>query len=216
MTRVLLIEDNPRDAMVLLDILKSHSHLIQPVHFQDPFLALNQLQSLSIQVDMVITPIELIHSDGVLVLERLTTSFPNIPIILLSPIDRPGFVREVFKRGVRAYLSKGNLGMELMNAILHVEDGRSYISPELALRSLEITYPTLLVENNSIQMVALSQTQRVVLRDIAKGLTNSCIGERLFMSKRTVEGIRSAMLLKTGTHNTASLLAFAFRNGLLV
>ncbi|UKT66026.1 LuxR C-terminal-related transcriptional regulator [Pedobacter mucosus] len=58
--------------------------------------------------------------------------------------------------------------------------------------------------------------QQEVLNNIADGLTNSVIGEKLFISKRTVEGVRAALLIKTKTLNTASLITYAFRNGHLV
>lgn len=55
-----------------------------------------------------------------------------------------------------------------------------------------------------------------VLKLISEGFSNQEIGDKIFASKRTVEGIRSSMLLKTQSRNTAQLVAFGFRHGLLV
>lgn len=57
--------------------------------------------------------------------------------------------------------------------------------------------------------------QLQVLDLIADGLSSAEIGEKLFMGKRTAEGIRAILLLKTGSRNAASLVAFGFRHGIL-
>ena len=61
----------------------------------------------------------------------------------------------------------------------------------------------------------ITERQYQVLELIADGLTNEEIATKLCMSKRTAEGIRSDLLNRTGARNTAALVAFAFRNGIL-
>ncbi|WP_316796667.1 LuxR C-terminal-related transcriptional regulator [Pedobacter agri] len=51
---------------------------------------------------------------------------------------------------------------------------------------------------------------------IAEGLTNQEIGDKLYINRRTVKGIRLSLLSKTGTKNSAALMAFPFRSGILV
>lgn len=62
----------------------------------------------------------------------------------------------------------------------------------------------------------LTERQFDVLQLIAKGLTNREIGEQLFISPRTVEGVRASLLVTTNTKNTAELIAHCFRCGILV
>ena len=54
-----------------------------------------------------------------------------------------------------------------------------------------------------------------MLHLIAEGLTNVQMAEKLFLSKRTVEGHRQTLLDKTGSQNSAALIRFAFMNGFL-
>ncbi|WP_316809050.1 response regulator transcription factor [Pedobacter agri] len=54
-----------------------------------------------------------------------------------------------------------------------------------------------------------------VLDFIADGMTNKEIGDKIFLSKRTIEGIRESLLVKTNSKNTAALIAFSFRSGIL-
>ena len=64
--------------------------------------------------------------------------------------------------------------------------------------------------------VFLTERQNSVLRLIAEGHTNGEIANELFMSKRTVEGNRAILITITNTRNTASLITYCFRSGLLV
>ena len=70
--------------------------------------------------------------------------------------------------------------------------------------------------NASLLKLHFSEREIKVLDLIAEGLSNEEIGDKLFVSKRTVEGIRHLLLSKTGSKNTAALMAFAFRSGLLI
>ena len=54
-----------------------------------------------------------------------------------------------------------------------------------------------------------------VLELASEGFTNYEIGEKLFMSKRTAEGIRQHLIFRTGVRNTAALITFAFRAGII-
>ncbi|TCD07590.1 response regulator transcription factor [Pedobacter frigidisoli] len=62
----------------------------------------------------------------------------------------------------------------------------------------------------------LSDKLEQVLILVAEGATNAEIGEKLFLSKRTIEKLRADLIIITRTRNTASLITFAFRNGLIV
>ncbi|KQR67252.1 LuxR C-terminal-related transcriptional regulator [Pedobacter sp. Leaf176] len=56
----------------------------------------------------------------------------------------------------------------------------------------------------------------LVLNLISEGLTNQQIGDKIFKSRRTIDGVRVMLLSKSGTKNTAALIAFGFRSGILV
>ncbi|RZK76730.1 MAG: LuxR family transcriptional regulator [Pedobacter sp.] len=64
--------------------------------------------------------------------------------------------------------------------------------------------------------VKFSPKELAILELLASGFTNEEISEKLSLSKRTVEGIRANMIIKTKSRNTAGLVAYGFRSGLLV
>lgn len=75
----------------------------------------------------------------------------------------------------------------------------------------------MLNKTNSIYLtIKLNPTELSILDHLSNGLTSFAIGEKVFLSRRTVEGIRQLLLIKTDSVNSAMLVAFAFRNGIIV
>ena len=75
----------------------------------------------------------------------------------------------------------------------------------------------MLNKTNAIYLtVKLNSNELAILYHLSNGLTSSAIGEKLFLSTRTVKGIRQLLLIKSDSVNSAMLVAFAFRNGIVV
>ena len=89
-------------------------------------------------------------------------------------------------------------------------DGGSYFSPQL-LSSLTGRMRTR--ENSGEE--PLSQREREILVAVCRGLSNQEIADELFISKRTVDKHRANILEKTGCKNTAALVVYAIRNGIV-
>ncbi|RZJ91066.1 MAG: response regulator transcription factor [Chryseobacterium sp.] len=70
--------------------------------------------------------------------------------------------------------------------------------------------------NVGVLKLHLNELELKVLDLVSEGLTNKEIGFKVFRSSRTIESNRTSLLLKTSTRNTAALMAFAFRSGILV
>jgi len=137
-------------------------------------------------------------------------------VIILSMLDDERYVMQAFRAGASGYLLKNITADELTFAIRHVHlDGR-YICSELSLRFLD----RLIAQPNRRQHEAetgieFSTRDIEVLTLIANGLTNQEIADKLFTSKRTVEGYRQTLIEKTGARNTAALIRYALKNGLI-
>ncbi|RZM23173.1 MAG: response regulator transcription factor, partial [Pedobacter sp.] len=134
---------------------------------------------------------------------------------VLSMLEDTKQVNDAFLAGADAYLLKSIDNAEIAFAIHMVLRGSRYMSTELVERLL-------LDENKStfhLQSVPtdfeLSMRELEVLELIGEGYTNLQIADRLFISKRTVEGHRQALLDKAGAPNTAALVRFAVKCGLL-
>ena len=70
-------------------------------------------------------------------------------------------------------------------------------------------------EHDELADDQLSSREREILVAVCRGLSNQEIADELFISKRTVDKHRANILEKTGCKNTASLVVYAIRNGIV-
>lgn len=168
--------------------------------------------------DMLITDIHMEGMDGFALIKQVHASYPRMPIVVLSMVDDLVSVSTVFKAGASGYLLKNTGLKELLFAINHVVDGQRYICAELSVQLLDF-----LGQGHSISSCEkkkeveerCSARELEILTLIASGFTNQQIADHLFLSKRTVEGHRQHLLEKTESKNTASLIKFAVKHGLV-
>ena len=112
--------------------------------------------------------------------------------------------------GARGFLLKDSDIGDVIDAIEAVTGGGSYFSPQL-LTSLTGRMRT----REDAADEQLSSREREILVAVCRGLSNQEIADELFISKRTVDKHRANILEKTGCKNTASLVVYAIRNGIV-
>lgn len=148
---------------------------------------------------------------------RLLASFPHAKVVILTNIFSPLEIVNAYKQGIKGYLHQNLNPEELLFAIRHVYHGYSYLSSFLSMSLLE-QYSSLLEEpkpNSDLLSLGYSKREIEVLELIAQGYTNGEIGEKLFLSKRTVEGHRQNLLHNSGMKNTPQLVYYMASIGAL-
>ncbi|MDA0163236.1 response regulator transcription factor [Solirubrobacter ginsenosidimutans] len=131
-------------------------------------------------------------------------------VVVLTMQSDPAFAREALRAGARAYVLKEAAGAELVTAIRTVARGGTYLNPQMGARmALELTAAAAAAPDD------LSERELEVLRLIALGHTNAEIGERLFLSMRTVETHRSHIQHKLRRTTRAELVRYALDHGLI-
>jgi two-component system, NarL family, nitrate/nitrite response regulator NarL len=170
------------------------------------------LQCAQKQVDLVIMDVNMPEMDGVEATKELNKRYSHIKILGLSMhLDRH-HIADMLKSGANGYLLKNTGKKDLLHAIQTLYDGGSYVSEEvnkLLLNSFFKNSPKYQVEER------LSGRESQVLGCIAQGLTTFEIGEKLFISKNTVETHRRNLLYKLKAKNTAELVHNAYKKGLI-
>lgn len=152
---------------------------------------------------------------------RIVDSGPRV--VILTILDSDEYLLQAFRSGVAGYLLKSVSSEELLFALSHIHHhNRKYISSEIAIRQLDrISHLPLLNHHDghdghdNLDGVTFSKRESEVLVLISEGYTNQQIADKLFTSRRTVEGHRQALLDKANVRNSAALVRFAFRNNLL-
>jgi len=168
------------------------------------------------QADVVITDINMPEMDGITLITELKAVSPDTHIMMLSMLDNEKYIAQAFIEGARGYLLKNVSEEELNFALRYVIGGGRYLCAELAEKLLDkLTSNPLQQANAAGQSIDFSLREMEVLHLIAEGFTNTEMADKLFLSKRTIEGHRQALIEKTGAKNTAALIRFAVVNGFI-
>lgn len=131
-------------------------------------------------------------------------------IILLTMHTQKKFVLESLRAGVRGYVIKSAAANELLQAIRTVCKGNPYLTPEIANVMVE-GY----LQGDDAQGACLGDRERQVLQLIAEGKTNKEIAEILKITVKTAESHRAHLMDKLQIHETAGLVRYAIREGLI-
>lgn len=163
-------------------------------------------------VDIVIMDINMPLMDGIQASRELSKKHPPVKILGLSMYNDRDYISDILKAGALGYVLK-NTGKEcLLNAISSVQSGSSYLSEEVS-KTLLSSFIKNVPNQQTIEK--LSDREKEVLECIASGLTTHEIGEKLFISKNTVETHRKNLLYKLKARNTAELVNNAYKQRLI-
>ncbi|WP_114779555.1 response regulator [Botryobacter ruber] len=169
--------------------------------------------------DVVLLDINMPERDGFETARYLKENFPSIKVLVLSMLDSDSCVNKIISSGADGYMLKNAGKEELRCAIQLVASGTPYICSNLALDLLKRVQLSAVPANGTKTSEKggkeLSKRELEVLVLIAEGYTNAEIAEKLFTSKRTIETHRQNLLEKTQTKNTATLIRYALKNGII-
>lgn len=159
-------------------------------------------------VDLLITDYNLPDDDGLALVRRVKSKYPNVKIIVLSMHDEAHLIKEILKEGIDGYILKKDSHEELVNAVRAIKNGKVYLSSDVNSMLMQGLH------SNEDQKL-LTDREREILKLIAKEFTNKEMAEELFISERTVETHRKNIFRKTGTNNLVGLIKFAYANNLI-
>lgn len=159
--------------------------------------------------DVVLMDIELPGMNGIEASQKALEREPDLNIIALSMYADECYYTEMIEAGAKGFLLKNSRFEDVEKAISDVVNGKNYFSPEI----LSSIVQNLNRKTGTIKNIEITKREMEVLIHICQGYSNQAIGDKLHISKRTVDKHRENILLKTGTGNTAELVVYAIRNG---
>ena len=163
-----------------------------------------------VEADIVFMDFSMSGLDGAQTTERALARRPELRIITLSMFGEESYYSRMVEAGAKGFLLKDSDIGDVLEAMDAVMAGGSYFSPQL-LSSLTGRMRT----REDVPDEQLSSREREILVAVCQGLSNQEIADTLFISKRTVDKHRANILEKTGCKNTASLVVYAIRNGIV-
>ena len=170
------------------------------------------------EANLVITDLTMEGIGGMELIKRLKQEHPDVKVIILSMLADIPVVIEAFDLGVDGYLVKNSAYDELFFAIQQVSKGGTYICAELTMTLLDKIRSAAQIEESNAEArihVDISERESEILQLIGEGYTNMEIADKLFISKRTVEGHRQNLIDKMGVKNSAALIKIAVKNSLI-
>jgi DNA-binding NarL/FixJ family response regulator len=140
----------------------------------------------------------------------LTTVDSGIKVILLTMYTDTSYVVAALSAGVHGYVLKSNAASNLIEAIHEVRKGNTYLSPGISRLVIETSRAV-----DGPDAKPLSGKERQVLQLVAEGMSTKAIAEVLSISVKTAESHRTRIMQKLDIHDTASLVLYAIRRGII-
>jgi DNA-binding NarL/FixJ family response regulator len=154
--------------------------------------------------DVVVMDFALPSMNGAVATRRILERLPETAVLILSMHAEAAYVRNCLEAGARGYLLKNAMDLELVEAVKNVAAGRTVLDPRLALPARE-----------AAAAPKLSSRELEVLQLIVHGKSNRDIAVMLSLSVNTVSVHRANIMNALDIHNTAELVVYAIRNGLV-
>ena len=165
--------------------------------------------------DVAVLDIGMPLLNGIEATRQIVRRAPGVRILILSMHSDQAYVTQAVQAGARGYLLKESAGSELIAAISAVAAGKTFFSPAVAQVVFDDYVRGLAERGITDRYDALSEREREVLQLVAEGKSSKEIAEVLSISPATVETHRTHLLQKLGLRNTAEVVRFAARRGIV-
>lgn len=161
-------------------------------------------------IDMMLLDIRIPGTNGLELLSLLKKKNPDVKVIAVTGLEGVELVINLLKAGVQGVVFKLDGYGEILKALKAVLGSDNYFADKIIK----------IIQNNAnrwdhIPPVLLNPIENELLKALAKGLTTKAIAAQMKMTEPTTETYRIRLIKKLGVSNTAALLAYAYRNGIL-
>ena len=164
---------------------------------------------------VVILDIELPGLNGIEATKQITRAATGASVLVLSSYSDEEHVRPSLKAGAKGYLLRDAEDVDLVKAVKSLARGGSYFSPSVSKVLLAGYLKEPSADSAADAFSRLTNREREVLQLISEGNTNKEIARILALSVNTVESHRKHVMEKLDLHNTAEIVRFAVRKGLV-
>lgn len=171
-------------------------------------------QARKLSPDVVLMDIQMPRQNGVQATAAITTTLPATRVIILTTFDSEDYVFEAIKAGAMGYLLKDTPATELAATIRRVQQGESFIQPQVATKLLmEFGRRGTITRGPASEDEDLSQRELDVLKLLAQGASNREIANRLVLAEGTIKNHVSNILIKLHAANRTQAANLARERG---
>lgn len=165
-------------------------------------------------VDIVITDLAMPEMDGVETTYQVRLKYPTVKVIVLTQHDEESFIVHLIEKGANGFLLKDYDIELLIDAIYAVKENGYYFNERISKAMVTGLVKTKKI-NPIFKKTDLSEREIEILEMISQEYNTPEIAEKLFLSRRTVEGHRDKIIKKLGAKNIVGALMYAVKNGII-
>ena len=206
--RVLLADDHPIVMTGFAMSLESEGMQVLG-QARTPQEALGQFGAL--QPDVLILDIRFgAELTGLDAARQVLQKYPGANIVFLSQFDQDALIKETYRLGARAFVTKDCNPADLALAVRRASTGELYFMPPIAERLANLS-----VRGDASPQASLDERELDIFTSMAEGLTNVEIAEKLNLSAKTISNVSQTIKEKLGIHRPALITKLAVKHGLI-
>lgn len=172
-------------------------------------------KAVALKPDVAILDIGMPLLNGIDATQQIVRKVPETRVLMLSMHSDEGYVTRALQAGATGYMLKDSAGKDLLKGVESVASGQAFFSPAIARLMLDDYVRRVAGSGIADRYESLSEREREIFQLIAEARTNKEVAELLEISPATVETHRARILQKLDIHNTAELVLYAVRRGVI-
>jgi DNA-binding NarL/FixJ family response regulator len=210
--RVLVVDDQELVRAGFIMILSSQDDIEVIGEAGDGAEALDEARRL--RPDIVLMDIRMPNMDG-LEATRVLKADTDARVLILTTFDPDEYVYQALRAGASGFVLKDIPPQDLLTAVRVVAGGEALLAPSITQRLIAEFAERLSPTQYAEELERLTDREAEVLRLMARGLSNSELAERLYLSPTTVKSHVAGVLAKLGLRDRVQAVVFAYENGVV-
>ncbi len=207
--QLMIVDDHPIVRHGIVQLLSRHPDLRCDLEADDAQQALDILRRE--KVDLLIVDISMPGLSGLDLTRRVVSSWPSLPVLVLSMHEESVYAERAFAAGARGYITKQGATEKLVEAVRRMLQGGVYFGPAVEQRMLAGLRGQPM-EKAAGPLAQLNEREFEVLQMLAQGLTSAEMAQRINRSIKSVELYRAALRSKLGARSVAELTKMAIEH----
>jgi DNA-binding NarL/FixJ family response regulator len=171
--------------------------------------------AVTLKPDVAVLDVGMPLLNGIEATRQIVNKVPQVRVLIVSMYSDEAYIAQALQAGALGYLLKDSAGTDLLQGVEAVAARLSYFSPAVAKVLRDENVQRRIEAGVTDRFDALSAREREVLQLVAEGHSNKEIAEVLSVSPSTVDTHRAHILQKLDIHNTAELVMYAVRRGVI-
>lgn len=201
--KILIVDDHPMVLEGFKALLADNENIKIVGTAENAFKAIDFLKKNEVKIAFL--DINLPDISGIELCKKIKTEFPEIQCLALSTFNDRTYVSKMIENGASGYLLKNSSKEDFLKAIEEVAKGNMFFNVDYQSQNT----------SKYQQTPMITRREKEILVEIAEGLTNQQIADKLFISITTVSSHRQNLMLKLEANNTASLIKMAVKYNLI-